>query len=401
MGSETIRILSAMRPNGRLHLGHLWGALQQWRKAQYEYECFFMLADVHGLIKNHSSELNTEQIINEMVIDWLATGIDPSQATIFIQSKIPEHFELASLLGVITPIGWLERVPSYKDQIDELDHTEASTYGLLGASLLQSADILTYNAKLVITGEEQTANLELTREIARRFNHIFGRDEGFENKAFESIKKLGSKKAAIYETLLIKYQQDGDDEALEKARYLLQDALNLANGDRERLLAFLENKGKVYLQEPQILAESSPIIVGLDGLPMSISAENTINLREDTATITTKIRGMKTDPARIRRTDAGKPDNCPVWKLHQIYSDKDVCDWAEMGCLSAGIGCLDCKQPLIEAIDKEQKILIENAKPYQEDQTLVKRIISDGCNRAREIAADNLKLIKQAMNIDY
>ncbi len=401
MNSETTRVISAMRPNGRLHLGHLHGALHQWRKIQYQYECLFMVADIHGLINQYHINTNQESLITEMLIDWLATGIDPSQATIFIQSKIPEHFELLNLLGIITPLGWLERVPSYKEVIDKLDHTEASTYGLLGSPLLQASDILVYNAKLVLTNEDQMANLELTREIARRFNYLFGRDEGYQDKALDSIKKLGSKKAAIYENLLIRYQQNGDESALERAKYLLQDALNLSHGDRERLLAFLENKGKVYLPEPQRLINNSQLIVGLDGATMSVCAENTINIREDSASVTNKIRGMKTDPARIRRTDKGTPSKCPVWKLHQIYSKQEVCDWVEMGCLSAGIGCLDCKQPLIDEINHEQSIFIENAKPYEEDQTLVKRIISDGCSRAREIAADNLKLIKQAMNIDY
>jgi len=401
MNTETTRVLSAMRPNGRLHLGHYLGVLQNWQQIQYQYKCFFMLADIHGIINNYQASQQLSETMNEMVIDWLAAGVDPSQATIFIQSRVPEHFELASLLGVITPLGWLERVPSYKDALDELEHTDGNTYGLLGSPLLQSADILLYNSHYVITGEEQAANIELTREIARRFNHLFGREDGFEEKASASIKKLGIKKAALYAKLLIKYQQEGNDDALDTARYLLQDALNLSHGDRERLFAFLENKGKVFLQEPHILTGSSTRIVGTDGTQMSIIRNNTINIREKPEMVSSKIRGMITDPARIKRSDRGTPSSCPVWSLHQIYSTQEVSDWVEMGCLSAGIGCLDCKQPLIDAINLQQHELIEKAKPYQEDSTLVKRILSDGCGRAREIASTNLKSIKHAMNIDY
>lgn len=401
MDTGIVRALSAMRPLGRLHIGHYFGALTHWKKSQYEYECFFMVADVHSLIHQYTATENLAENINEMVIDWLASGINPSQATIFVQSKIPEHFELATLLGAITPISWLERVPSYKERIEAITHTDTDSYGLLGASLLQSSDIITYNAKYVITEEEQSPNIELTREIARRFNHLFGRDEGFEKKAVESIKKLGTKKADLYEAMLTKYQQDGDEEAVEKARFLLQDAVNLSNGDRARLFAFLENKGKVFLQEPQIVVSTKTKLPGIDGAKMSSLASNAIELRELPDNVSQKIRGMTTDPARIRRTDRGNPNACPVWTLHKVYSNDEVRTWVEMGCLSAGIGCLDCKQPLIDAINKQQAVLIENAKQYTEDQTLIKRIINDGCSRARDVASDNLKSIKQALNMDY
>lgn len=395
------RVLSAIRPTGLLHLGHYFGALTHWKKIQYEYDCYFMVADVHSLIHQYNSHLNLGEIIQEIVIDWLSVGIDPSQAIIFVQSKIPEHFELAALLGTITPLSWLERVPDYKEKIDVLEHTDLSSYGLLGSPLLQCADILAYNSKYATVNEEHLAIIELSREIARRFNHMFGREEGFEEKALESIKKLGSKKSEIYEQMLIQYQQEGKDEALEKARFLLQDALNLSHGDRERLFAFLENKSKVIFNEPQALPEKPVHIPGTDGKKMSNLAHNSINLRENKESITKKIRNMTTDPARVRRSDPGNPQRCPVWKLHQIYSSKDIKDWVEMGCLSAGIGCLDCKQPLIDSINVQQQELIAKARPYQEDPTLVKRIIAEGCQRAREAANDTLKEIKTAMNIDY
>ena len=396
------RVLSAMRPNGRMHLGHYFNVLTNWKKIQYEYDCFFMLADVQRMLSQFDNNQNLAETIHEVVIDWLAAGIDPSQATIFVQSKVPEHSELSTLLGAITPLSWLERVPSYKEKIDRLEHTDLNTYGFLGSPLLQSADILIYNSKYVTVDEDQWANIELTREIARRFNHMFGREEGFEEKAYESIKKLGSKKAEIYEQMLMKYQQQGDIEALDKARFLLQDALNLAHGDRERLFAFLENKGKVIFNEPQVLSENKSIRVpGTDGYKMSNSENNFIHLREDKDSINKKIRNMTTDPARVRRSDPGNPECCPVWSLHQIYSNQDIKDWAELGCMSAGIGCLDCKQPLIDAINLQQQELIQKARPYTEDPTSVKRIIADGCQRARDVANETLKEIKSAMNLDY
>lgn len=395
------KLFSAMRPNGPLHLGHYFGALQNWRKYQYEYDSYFMLADIGSITNQFNPELNMEQMLEEIVTDWLAAGIDPSQATIFVQSKVPEHFELVTLLAAITPLSWLERVPSYKEQIETLEHTDSSTYGFLGLPLLQAADILAYNSKFVLVNEDQLANIEFSREVARRFNHIFGREDGFEEKAQLSIKKLGSKKAEIYEQLLTQYQQEGNEEALDRARFLLQDALNLALGDRERLFAFLENKSKVIFNEPQALYNKTPLIIGTDGEKMSNNTGNCIQLREDKESVSKKIRLMPTDPARIRRTDRGNPECCPVWKLHQVYSNEEVKQWVEMGCISAGIGCLDCKQPLIDAISRQQADLIEKAKPYQDDPTMIKRIIADGCNRAREKAGDTLKEIKQAMNINY
>ncbi len=395
------KLFSAMRPNGPLHIGHYFGALQNWRKFQYEYDSYFMLADISSLTNQYDPELNLAELMENVVIDWLASGIDPSQATIFIQSRVPEHFELASLLAAVTPLSWLERVPSYKEKIEELEHTDLSTYGFLGLPLLQATDILIYNSKFVLVNEEQLANIEFVREVARRFNHLFGREEGFEEKALLSIKKLGSKKAEIYEQLLMQYQQEGNEESLERARFLLQDALNLAHGDRERLFAFLENKSKVIFNEPQAIFEKSTTIMGVDGQKMSNKANNCIHLRDSQEDVSKKIRLMPTDPARIRRTDKGNPECCPVWKLHQVYSSDEVREWAEMGCLSAGIGCLDCKQPLIDAINTQLAELKEKARPYEEDPTLVKRVIADGCIRARDVASDTLKEIKQTMNINY
>ena len=395
------RILSGMRPTGSLHIGHYHGAIKNWIKLQYEHECYFMVADLHALTTSYDNTKDIEENIYSMVIDWLACGVDPSQAIIFIQSHVPEHVELYTLLSMITPVSWLERVPSHKDQLEKLAHKDIDTHGFLGYPLLQSADILLYNAKFVPVGEDQVAHVELTREVARRFNHIYGREDGFEEKAHETIKKLGSKKAELYQDLLINYQQNGDEEALEKARFLLSDVVNLSLSEKERLFAFLENKSKVILTEPQALITEASKVIGVDGHKMSKSYNNTIMLKENIDGISKKVRLMPTDPARIRRADPGDPDKCPVWQLHQVYSGDEVKLWAKEGCISAGIGCLECKAPLIESIHKEQLGFIDRAKPYQDDINLIKNILADGAEAATKVAEETLAEVKEAMSINY
>lgn len=396
------RILSGMRPTGRLHIGHFHGALKNWIQLQYEHECFFMVADLHALTLNYENTKGIEESTYSMVIDWLACGVDPSQAIMFIQSEVPEHAEMFALLSMITPMGWLERVPSYKDQVEKFTfNKELDTYGFLGYPLLQSADILLYQAKNVPVGDDQVSHVELTREIARRFNYIYGREAGFEEKAREAMKKLGSKKSELYQELLVSYQQKGDDEALEKARFLLTDAVNLSIGEKERLFAFLENKSRVILTEPQALITDTPKIVGIDGQKMSKSGNNTIMLRENIDGISKKIRAMPTDPARIRRTDCGDPLKCPVWQLHQVYSDESTKKWVQDGCVTAGIGCLECKAPLIDSIEEEQVKFREQAKPYLNDTNLIRNILADGAEKAGEIAEETLAEVKEVMNLSY
>jgi tryptophanyl-tRNA synthetase len=394
-------ILSGMRPTGQLHLGHLYGVLKNWITLQYEYNCFFMVADYHALTTGYENTSQIEDNIIEMVVDWLACGVDPSQATIFIQSDVKAHAELHLLLSMITPISWLERVPTYKDIIEKLYNKDIDTYGFLGYPLLQSADILLYDSKFIPVGEDQICHVELTREIARRFNHIYGRESGFEDKAQQLITKLGYKKGKLYQDLLVQYQQEGDEEALEKARYLLQDVVNLSISEIELLFAFLENKSRVILTEPQALVTKNSKMIGLDGQKMSKSYNNTITLREPIDSINKKIKSMQTDPARVRRTDRGDPNKCPVWQLHQIYSNDEVSQWVWDGCHNATIGCLECKKPIIDAIIKEQKILHEKARPYLDDKTLVKNILADGAEKANEVANNKLDEIKDAMNILY
>ncbi|MDV6343507.1 tryptophan--tRNA ligase [Nitrosomonas sp. Is37] len=395
------RVLSGMRPTGNLHLGHYHGVLKNWITLQQQYECLFFVADWHALTTHYDSPELIEQHTWDMIIDWLAAGVDPAHATLFIQSMVPAHAELYLLLSMITPLGWLERVPTYKDQQEKLTEKDLSTYGFLGYPLLQSADILIYRANLVPVGEDQAPHLEFTREISRRFNHIFGKEHGFEEKAELAIKKLGSKKSRLYSELRTRFQEQGDESALEEARSLLDEQQNLNMGDRERLFGYLEGGGRVILSEPQTLLTQASRMPGLDGQKMSKSYNNTISLREDADSIVKKIRTMQTDPARIRRSDPGDPAKCPVWSFHTVYSNDEVRNWVQWGCKSAGIGCLECKQPVIDAILAEQAPICERAKMYEEDPALVRNILEDGCEKASKLAEETMRDVREVMGLNY
>jgi tryptophanyl-tRNA synthetase len=390
-----------MRPTGRLHLGHYHGVLKNWVKLQNEYPCLFFVADWHALTTAYDEPGTIENNAWEMVIDWLAAGVDPSQATLFIQSRVPEHAELHLLLSMMTPLGWLERVPTYKDQQEKLEHKDLSTYGFLGYPLLQSADILIYRANRVPVGEDQVPHIEFSREIARRFNHLYGREADFEEKARTAVKKLGAKRAKLYEELRTRFQQEGDHQALERAHALLEEAQNLSMGDRERLFGFLEGSSKMILVEPDALLTEAAKMPGLDGQKMSKSYNNTIALRESADSVTKKIRTMQTDPARVRRTDAGDPEKCPVWQFHLVYSDESTKQWVQQGCRSAGIGCIECKHPVIDAVLKEQEPMHERAQAYIDDPTLVRNIIADGCERARKLANETMRDVREAVGLNY
>ncbi len=395
------RVLSGMRPTGSLHLGHYHGVLKNWIRLQHEYECLFFVADWHALTTHYDSPHAIRDNVWNMVIDWLAAGVDPANATLFIQSRVPEHAELHLLLSMMTPLGWLERVPTYKDQQEKLADRDLSTYGFLGYPLLQSADILIYRAKRVPVGEDQVPHIEFTREVARRFNHLYGREPGFEDKARLAVKKLGSKKARLYEELRTRYQEQGDDEALESGKALINEAQNLSVADRERLFGYLEGSGKIILPEPEALLTEASRMPGLDGQKMSKSYHNTIGLREPADSVVKKIRTMPTDPARVRRTDPGDPAKCPVWQFHRVYSDEATLQWVQEGCTTAGIGCLECKQPVIDAVLAEQKPMLERARPFEEDPTLVRNLVADGCEKARELAQETLREVREAMGLDY
>ncbi len=395
------RVLSGMRPTGALHFGHYHGVLKNWIKLQHEHQCLFFVADWHALTTHYDEPSTIEDHAWDMVVDWLAAGVDPAQAVLFIQSKVPEHAELHLLLSMITPLSWLERVPTYKDQQEKLAEKDLATYGFLGYPLLQSADILIYRANLVPVGEDQVPHVEITREIARRFNHVFGREPGFEQKAEAAIKKLGARRGKLYRKLRTDYLEQGDSDALAAARALLEETQNLPLGDRERLFGYIEGGGKVILTEPQALLTEASRMPGLDGQKMSKSYNNTIGLRESPESIAKKVKTMPTDPARIKRTDVGDPEKCPVWQLHLVYSDDAKKKWVQEGCRSAGIGCLECKQPVIDAIVAEQKPMRERAERYLDDPTLVRSIIADGCEKARKLAQETLRDVREVMGLDY
>jgi len=395
------RVLSGMRPTGSLHLGHYHGVLKNWVQMQNEYECLFFAADWHALTTHYDTPQVIEQSVWDMVVDWLAAGVNPARATLFIQSRVPEHAELHLLLSMITPLGWLERMPTYKDQQEKLTSKDLSTYGFLGYPLLMSADVLIYRATQVPVGEDQVPHIEFTREIARRFNHIYGREPGFEEKAEAAVKKLGSKRAKLYNELRTRFQEQGDDEAIESAKALLDEQQSLSHGDRERLFGYLEGGGKMILSEPQAMLTAASKMPGLDGQKMSKSYNNTITLREDEASVNKKIRTMPTDPARVRRSDPGDPDKCPVWPLHLVYSNEQTREWVMKGCKSAGIGCIECKQPVIDAVLEEQRPMRERAQQYLDDPALVRNIIADGCEKARKLAAETMRDVREAMGLGY
>ncbi|XOV89534.1 MAG: tryptophan--tRNA ligase [Pseudomonadota bacterium] len=396
------RVLSGMRPTGRLHLGHYHGVLKNWIRLQHEFDCMFFVADWHALTTHYEDPGVIEESVWNMVIDWLAAGVNPGSASLFIQSKVPEHAELHLLLSMITPLSWLERVPTYKDQIARMgNERDLATYGFLGYPVLQSADILIYKAGHVPVGADQVPHVEMTRELARRFNHLYGREPGFEQAAEEAVRKLGRRNSRIYQELRKEYLEQGNAESLDKARAIVSDQQNISLGDRDRLFGYLEGGGKVILPEPQALLTEASVMPGLDGNKMSKSYGNEISLRETPDSVDKKIRTMTTDPARVRRTDPGDPDKCPVFKLHEIYSDDETRDWVRQGCTTAGIGCIDCKRPLIDAVLEEQQPMRERARQYEENPDVVKSIVAEGCENARAIARATLEDVRGAMGLDY
>lgn len=395
------RVVSGMRVSGRLHLGHYHGVLKNWTKLQNHYDCFFFAADWHGLTTQYDNTGSIEKHLWDMIIDWLACGVNPGLARIFIQSWVPEHAELHLLLSMITPLGWLERVPSFKDQQEKIKEKDLSTYGFLGYPLLQSADVLLYNADLVPVGEDQVAHIELIREVARRFNHLYGKETNFEELAIEAIKKMGKKNSKMYIELRRQFQENGLHDSIKTAQALLEDQPNLSIGDKERLLGYLEGGGKIILAEPQPLLTETSKVPGLDGQKMSKSYHNTIMLREEPQQVERKILTMPTDPARVKRTDPGEPEKCPVWQFHKIYSSEDVKNWVKTGCRSAGIGCIDCKRPIVDAINQELKPIQESILDYEADLGSVKRIVSEGSEAAREEAIKTMDTVREVMGLDY
>ena len=395
------RVLSGMRPTGALHLGHYHGALKNWVRLQSEMECFYFVADWHALTTHYESREVIEKNVYEMVIDWLAVGLDPNQCTIFLQSKIPEHAELFTLLSMGTPIGWLERVPTYKDQQEKLKDHDLSTYGFLGYPLLQAADILIYKAKFVPVGEDQTSHIELTREVARRFNHLYGREFDYAERIQSVLSSIPGESVKRLEKSRKKFQEAGDLKALEGALGFIQEQSQLNPQDRERLVGYMKGTGQEILLEPQALLTEASRVPGLDGAKMSKSYNNSIAIREDKAQLEQKIRRMPTDPARIKRSDVGDPSKCPVWQFHILYSNEGTREWVQTGCKSAGIGCLECKQPVIDGILREQQPMFERAEPYVSNPKLVREIVANGTDKARQVAQTTMKDVRSAMGLNY
>jgi tryptophanyl-tRNA synthetase len=398
------RVLSGMRPTGALHLGHYHGALKNWVRLQDEHDCFYFVADWHALTTHYEDREVIERNVYEMVIDWIAAGVDPERATIFIQSRLPEHAELFTLLAMGTPLSWLERMPTYKDQIEKLEGRDLATYGFLGYPLLQAADILIYKATYVPVGEDQAPHVEITREVARRFNHLYGRAANFDQLVAAAITRLGKDDARYLDKQRKAFQQDGSTEAQAKGEALIRRAAAaqaISADEVELLLGHLKGSGRSVLTEPAVLLTETSKLPGLDGEKMSKSYGNTIAMREEPAQVEHKIRRMPTDPQRVRRTDPGDPARCPVWQFHLVYSDAQTRDWVVQGCTTAGIGCLDCKQPVIEAVLREQQPWRERAEALLANPKQVHWIVEMGTERARTVARQTMKDVRSAMGLDY
>ena len=397
--TQAKRVVSGMRPTGALHLGHYHGVIKNWLELQLTHDCFFFVADWHALTTHYDETKNIEEYTLQMIIDWLACGVNPGDVKLFIQSQVPEHAELQLLLSMITPLSWLERVPSYKDQQGKLADKDLMSHGFLGYPLLQAADILIYKADYVPVGEDQVAHIELTREIARRFNHIYGSENDFQEKVENAIQRLGTKNAELYLKLRRKHQEKGDNDARDTAIALIDSQQNSSYGDRQRLYGYLDGHSKLILPEPQVLLTKATKIPGTDGQKMSKSYGNTIALRENPKEIEKKLRTMPTDPARARRKDPGDPEKCPVWEWHQVYSDEKTQQWVQAGCRSADIGCLECKKPLIDAVLEEAEPIRKHSKEYEDDKATVKKIITESNEEVRDIANDTLEEVKLAIKL--
>jgi tryptophanyl-tRNA synthetase len=402
MNKPRERVLSGMRPTGALHLGHYHGALKNWVRLQNEMECFHFVADWHALTTHYEDPSVLSANVWEMVIDWLAAGIDPNKATLFIQSRIIEHGELFTLLAMGTPLGWLERVPTYKDQIEKLKDKDLATYGFLGYPLLQAADIVMYGAQWVPVGADQVPHIEMTREIARRFNHLYGVVPDLDAKVKAALKLLPGEQRQALIALQSDWVSNGNHGARDKAYALLDDAPErVTSEDKSVLHTWLNGSRKTILVEAQALLTEVPKLPGLDGEKMSKSTGNTIAMREPKANMESKIRKMPTDPARVKRSDPGNPERCPVWQFHQIYSDEPTRQWVKQGCTTAGIGCLECKQPVIDGILLEQQPWLERAEPYLTKPQFVRDIMEAGCARAKAVAETTMSSVREAMGLVY
>lgn len=393
------RILSGMRPTGRLHLGHYHGVLENWVNLQHDYDCYFFAADWHALTTHYEDPRGLANFTLEMMIDWIAAGLDPEKATLFVQSDMPEHAELHVLLSMGTPLSWLERVPTYKDQQEKLKDKDLATYGFLGYPLLQAADILLYAPQAVPVGADQIAHVELTREVARRFNHLYGREFDAATKREQSLAKIGKKHKKNYLNLVKRYQEQGDTTAYVEAQAFIAALNNITDEEKVRLLAGIDNAGRSILTEPEALLTKTSRMVGLDGQKMSKSYGNAISLRDTPDEVNEKVKRMPTDPARIRLTDAGNPNNCPVWQFHELYSPDDTKAWVVDGCTNAKIGCIDCKKPVADSVNTLLAPMQVRASELAANPTKLDAILRHGAEKARETARETLHEVRSAMGL--
>ena len=390
------RVLSGMRPTGALHLGHLCGVLANWQKLQETHQCYFFVADWHALTTDYAAPADYPAAAHEMVLTWLAAGIDNERATLFIQSQIPEHAELHVLLSMLCQLPKLMQLPTYKEQKENLNR-DIDTYGFLGYPLLQSADILAYRPEQVPVGEDQLPHIEFTREIARRFNHLYGGGDAFQQAVKQLLKTLPAEARTLIENAHRRYRQDGDNATLQKAFAAIA-ALNLPEQAAARLRGYCAYDAEEILPLPEAGLTPAAKLPGVDGRKMSKSYANTIELFESEDSVAKKITRMQTDPARQRRQDKGNPDNCPVWSLHQQFSDDETRQWADSGCRSADIGCVDCKKQLSTGINTALSPIRERRREI-ESSGMVDDIISDGNHRARADATETLNEVRRAMRL--
>jgi tryptophanyl-tRNA synthetase len=393
------RVLSGMRPTGRLHLGHYFGALQNWLKLQEEYECFFFVADWHALTTHYEDTSSISENTLQVAMDWLSVGLDPAKSTLFVQSSILEHAELYVLLSMITPLSWLERVPTYKEQIENLKDRDLGTYGFLGYPLLQAADIVIYDADFVPVGEDQVPHVELTREVVRRFSANFGLSI---SKALDNhpdalqrvMKRIPFVEKALVDT------EGGLRRATEGIRRTVQKAIREWGWEN-----FREKMGedapfftlKAPLHEPGHLLTQTPRLPGTDGRRMAKSYGNAIWLSDPPAEIRKKVRNMMTDPQRQRRTDPGRPEVCPVFAWHKLFSPPETIAWSDHGCRTAGIGCIECKAAMADNLVKWIEPIQENRRKYESDPKEVWRILGEGDKKARAAARRTMKRVRTAI----
>ena len=393
-----IRVLSGMRPTGKLHLGHWRGVLQNWLRMQEDRECFFFVADWHALTTDYAAADQIKKRGIEMAADWLACGIDPARATLFTQSDAPEHAELFVLLSMICPLSWLERIPSYKEAVADARATGGSdlrTYGFLGYPLLQSADILLYRAAEVPVGEDQVAHIEFAREIARRFNFLFGRGDAFDSLLAAAREKIGADAAGRLSSLRERYQSGGDEAALADGRRWIDESADIAPPEREALRGDFVGGGREILTEPAARLTATAKMPGLDGRKMSKSYGNEILLSDSSETVFAKLRRMPTDPQRVRRTDPGDPEKCPVWDFHKIFSGPEDRAEVDSGCRSAALGCVDCKRILARNIDSELDPIRARRADLREAEVVA--VLRDGAARARRAANDTMERVRAAV----